>query len=253
MIRPLVIMAFCSLAALAENPGAKGPVVLELFTAEGCSSCIAADRSLEHWAANPNIIVLSEHVDYLDDIGWKDPFSSPLFSTRQLDYATAFHSKDIYAPQVVVNGEKALPGTDARAVELAIGAAMAGPRVPVTLKLVKNAACLRARNCSNVALTVGTLPANAHKSDVLLVITESGLESTVLGGENAGQRLHHAGVVRTIMRIADVDPKKPGEYTAEAHLNLRPEWVRDNLRVVVLVQDCENHRILGAASSPGPR
>lgn len=248
MIRPLFIMALYSAAVLAATPGVTGPVVVELFTTENCASCIAADQSLERWGERPGVIVLSEHVDFLDQSGWKDPFSSPLFSTRQLDYATAFGTKDLYTPQVIVNGEKALMGTDPKAVDLAISGAASSHRAQVTLQWVQNATCVRARNCSNVALTVGTLPPQSHKADVLLAIAENGLESKVEGGENNGRVLRHIAVVRMLMRLAEMDPAKPGEYAAEAYVQMRPEWIKNNVKVVVLVQDRENRHILGAAS-----
>jgi hypothetical protein len=234
--------------ALAATPGATGPVVVELFTTENCGSCAAVDRSLDRWDATPGIIVLSEFVDFLDQTGWKDPFASPVFSTRQLDYATALHTKDLYTPQVIINGEKALVGTDPKPIDVAISAAASVPRAPVTLKWVQNPTCLRARNCSNVALTVGTLPPNSHKADVLLAITENGLQSNVQTGENAGRLLRHVAVVRMLMRLAEVDPAKPGEYAAEAYVQMRPEWIKNNVKVVVFVQDRDNRHILGAAS-----
>lgn len=238
MVRPLVIIALCGGAALAATPNTGGPVVVELFTAEGCASCPAAERALERWERYPNVIVLGEHVDYWDNAGWADRFASPLFNTRQLDYANALHSRNINMPQVVVNGEKEVNGSEPRALDLAITAAMRSLRAPVTLRW----------SGSNVVMTVGKLPPNSHKADVLLAIAESGLESQVLAGANAGRRLRHPAVVRSLMHIAEMDPAKPGEYVAEARLNLRPEWVRSNLRVVVLVQDRENRRILGSAS-----
>jgi hypothetical protein len=199
----------------------------------------------------PNVIILTEPVDYLDTTTWKDPFASPLFSTRQLDYATALHNKDVATPQVVVNGEKSFPAMDVRETDLAISAASRIPRVPIALKWVRSQACMRARNCSNVALTVGTLPSLAHKSDILLAIVENHLESTVPNGPNPSVKFRHVNIVRLMMRIADADPAKPGEYSAETYLNVRPEWVRSNLQVVVFVQDRENRHILGAASLAG--
>jgi hypothetical protein len=99
-----------------------------------------------------------------------------------------------------------------------------------------------------VSITVGKLPPGSHKAEVLLAVTESGLESNVTAGENDGRRLKHAAVVRSLSRLAELDPAAPGEYTAEARLNLKPEWVRANLKLVLLVQDKENRHMLGAAA-----
>jgi hypothetical protein len=238
MIRPLAIMALCSVSVLAAGLGETGPVLVELFTAEGCSNCPAADRIMERLERNPNVILLGEHVDYLDTTGWADRFASPLFTTRQQDYANSLHLNKLYTPQVVVNGEKDVSGFESRTLDVAISAAMRSPRAPVNLRW----------SGSNVLLSVGKLPPNSHKADVLLAIAENGLESQVLAGQNAGRKLRHAAIVRSLVRIAEVDPAKPGEYVADLSLNLRPEWVRGNLKVVVFVQDRDNRRVLGAAS-----
>jgi hypothetical protein len=83
---------------------------------------------------------------------------------------------------------------------------------------------------------------------VLLAITESHLETGVGGGENAGRKLRHAPVVRTLSKLTEIEPATPGEYAAEARVNLRPEWVRTNLKLVLLVQDRTTRQIVGAAA-----
>jgi hypothetical protein len=244
MIRSLVLVLLCTVVLLAQSRGKRTerppapPVVVELFTSEGCSSCPPADNVLAVLERS-GVIVLGEHVDYWDSLGWKDRFSSPLFSSRQQDYGNAMRTGNIYTPQVVINGEKEALGSDSRAIQIAISEAARGLRAPVVLRLSSE---------QTIAIQVGKLPRGSHKADVLLAVTETGLESNVSAGENTGHKLRHAAVVRTLSRLAELDPRTPGEYTAEARLNLKPDWVRANLKLVLLVQDKENRHIVGAGS-----
>jgi hypothetical protein len=236
---------------------AQTPVVVELFTSEGCSSCPPADQLLSRLEA-PNvlrfakgkqqaislppgveIIALGEHVDYWDSLGWKDRFSSPLFSSRQQDYGKAFRLESVYTPQIVVNGEKEVLGSDSRAVQGAIGAAARDPRAEIAIMMTAD---------QKLAFKVSKLPPGSHEADVLLAVTEGGLVTPVYGGENSGRQLRHTAVVRTLSSLARLDPKRPGEYSAEAQINIRPDWNRANLRLVLFVQDRTTRHILGAAA-----
>lgn len=244
MIRPLIFVLMCAAVCMAQTrtkaaPSAStAPVVVELFTSEGCSSCPPADAVVARFDRG-NVIVLGEHVDYWDSLGWRDRYSSPLFSSRQQDYGNAMHTGNIYTPQAIINGEKEVLGSEAGAIQSAINAAGRSPRAAVELRLASE---------QTIAITVGKLPPGSHKAEVLLAVTEANLESNVTAGENNGRRLKHAAVVRTLSRLAELDPAAPGQYTAEARINLKPDWVRANLKVVLLVQDKENRHILGAAA-----
>jgi hypothetical protein len=186
------------------------------------------------------VIALGEHVDYWDQLGWKDRFSSPLFSARQQDYGRAFHLESVYTPEIVVNGQKEVLGSDPRAVEDAIGRAAKelralGVRMAMT-------------STESVSFWVGRLPSGSHEAEILLGVTESGLVTSVFGGENNGRQLRHAAVVRSLTSLGRLDPKSPGEYSAVAQLNLRQDWNRANVKLVLFVQDRVTRRILGAAS-----
>lgn len=231
-------------------------VVVELFTSEGCSSCPPADQVLLRLetprygnagrskqvvmvAPGVEVIALGEHVDYWDELGWKDRFSSPLFSARQQDYGKAFRLESVYTPQIVVNGQKEVLGSDARAVQEAISEAAKKPLAQVSIAMT---------SAETVAFRVARLLPGSHEADILLAVTESGLVTPVYGGENNGRQLRHAAVVRSLSSVGRLDPKRPGEYSAEAKLNLRSDWNRANLKLVLFVQDRTNRRILGAAS-----
>jgi hypothetical protein len=103
-------------------------------------------------------------------------------------------------------------------------------------------------SAQTVSYSVSKLPSGSHEVEILLGVTESGLVTSVFGGENNGRQLRHAAVVRTLSSLGRLDPKHPGEYSAVAQLNLRQEWNRANLTLVLFVQDRVTRRILGAAS-----
>lgn len=134
----LAIFAAPLMCTAADNDRVRVPVLLELFTSEGCSSCPPADRLLElrdqkQPVTGANLIVLSEHVDYWNRLGWKDPFSSSLYSARQDEYANRFHLGEAYTPQLVMDGRVGVVGSDGRAVESAIQKAMPEPKISIEI------------------------------------------------------------------------------------------------------------------------
>lgn len=235
----------CGAMGFAQTPS---PVVLELFTSEGCSSCVAADTlftQIENgrvsFRAPAELITLGEHVDYWDSSDWRDRFSSPLFSSRQQDYGRAFREQNVYTPMVVVNGQSTCVGSDLQCIQRAAQDAAQTPQ-----------AAVRIRNGAGndvISVSVQRLPPGGNLADVLLSFTESDLRSNILGGENRGRRANHAAVVRSMIQLSRIDEKKGGTYSADVQLNLNPRWDRRNLKLIVLVQDSTNRRILGAASS----
>jgi hypothetical protein len=240
-----IVSLSVSLAGLlnAESPEGRTPVIVELFTSEGCSSCPPADQLLSRLEkAQPvpeaDVIVLGEHVDYWNQLGWQDRFAAHLYTERQHDYAGAFALEDIYTPQMVVNGQAELNGADAQRAIREIRRAAAAPHSSVSL-LLKNAAAL--------ALAVGHFPAGTKNVEILLAITEDSLASDVRKGENAGHRLSHTGVVRSLVSLARLDARKTPDFTSEAPLRLQDDWNRENLNAVVFVADRGTRRIIGAA------
>lgn len=225
------------------------PVVVELFTSEGCSSCPPADRllaRLEQTQPIPGaqVIAVEEHVDYWNQLGWNDPFSSPQYRARQNDYAIAFHAKDIFTPQMVVNGQAAFVGSDMNRAYKEIGAAAQSETTLVGLSSRPSA---RDPDLLDLSVKVSN-PKSAkwRASNVYLAVTESGLATFVQGGENAGHRLRHAAVVRSFGVIGRVDPNGANGGELVSTLRLPHEWKRENLRAVVFVQERDTFRITGA-------
>lgn len=225
------------------------PVVVELFTSEGCSSCPPADRLLARLdQAQPitgaQVIALEEHVDYWNQLGWNDPFSSPQYRARQNDYGIAFHAKDIFTPQMVVNGQAAFVGSDMTRAYKEIGAAAQSESTLVDLTAKPSP---HDPGLLDLAVQVSNLKsAKWRASNVYLAVTESGLSTFVQGGENAGHRLRHSAVVRSFGVIGRVDPKGANGGQLVSTLRLPHEWKRENLRAVVFVQERDTFRITGA-------
>ena len=242
LLLPLVVTV-----GAAPKPGAvpppptRVPVVVELFTSEGCSSCPAADAALRELAQAQSVpgvevIALGEHVDYWNRLGWKDGFSSSAYTARQQQYATGFGSGS-YTPQAVVNGRYEFVGSRTAELATTVAKAAKAPQAAVAVSATAGTAQVQVRS----------LPAGTPAVEVLLAITESGLASPIGRGENAGLLLHHAAVVRQLLPLGQVGPA--GTFAATPALKLAPDWKRANLRVVALVQEIASRRIVGAASA----
>lgn len=219
------------------------PVLAELFTSEGCSSCPPADALLMKMdrlqpVPGARIIVLSEHVDYWDSQGWRDPFSSAQFSRRQADYARLLDS-EVYTPQLVIDGRVQFNGSDGRDILAAITRAAAKPKLPV--HIVRAA---REGGEAVVHVLVAALPSG--KSDVWVAIADESDQSSVAKGENAGRNLAHVAVVRTLNKVGSVS--KSAGFDQTVRLPLNPANLGGS-RVVVFVAQAYNP-VLGADSAP---
>jgi hypothetical protein len=240
MLRISVVAAVFAAACAAQT---RTPVVVELFTSEGCSSCPAADSLLMRLARvvpEVEVIPLGEHVDYWNHLGWQDRFSSSLFSARQQDYGRMFRLESVYTPEMVVNGQAEFNGSDEQRAAQEIRKAAEGPKALVDVSL---------QSSDTVRLKVERLPLGTKNADMFLAITEANLETTPRAGENGGRRLRHTGVVRNLTAIGHLDSKKAATYAADVKVNLNPEWRSENVRVVLFVQDRSTRRIIGAATT----
>ncbi len=228
------------------------PVLVELFTSEGCSSCPPADALLiqlekQQPVPNAQVIVLSQHVDYWNRLGWADPFSSEQFSRRQSEYAEAFGRDGIYTPQMIVDGQAEFVGSDASRARSAIAAAASLPKAALTVSFAEGASAESAR----VRAELGAAPPGLRTdtSEVMLAITETDLASSVARGENAGRHIRHTGVVRILKSLGRVNGAKP---VFESEVKLPAAWQRKNLAAVVFVQDRKTRRTLAAGIARFP-
>jgi hypothetical protein len=190
------------------------------------------------------VIVLEEHVDYWDRLGWKDPFSSEAATARQGEYGEAFGGRQVYTPQIIVDGHVEFVGSSEGEALRAIRAAGAAPKPAVHLSWA---------DAGTLAIRVEPLT-NATRGDapqVVLAIAENMLHSDVKRGENAGRALEHDGVVRQLIAAGKPDTGSTGFLSTIAVRTAR-DWNHANLRAVVFVQERHSRRVLAAAEIPYP-
>lgn len=235
------------LAALAGSLPAQGrvPVLLELFTSEGCSSCPPADRLLvklhqEQPIRNVEVIVLSQHVDYWNRLGWVDRFSSPERTKRQSWYSMRWPMR-VYTPQAIVDGEQEVLGGDGPSVVQLIRQAAKRRKGSVAIAQTVN------QDGAGFRLDVAGL-AHAGAGRVMLAIVEDNLETDVAKGENAGKTLRHAGVVRALLEAGQTT-KGDATWSGGVSAAFAEDWDRANLRAVAFVQELDSRAVvaIGAA------
>ncbi len=254
------------MCALSSGPGAvatdqpdRVPVLVELFTSEGCSSCPPADALLERMLdaqplAGVEIIGLGEHVDYWDHQGWRDRFSSTSFTERQQEYGSRFRTDSIYTPQMVVDGRSELVGSDGNAARRAIESAGTLPhgRISLAVANVADRADGPERTILPVSVMVSGLPAisRGDHADLFVAVTEDGLRSNVTRGENHGRTLTHAAVVRRLWLAGE--PRVDDGGALAVPVRLDEAWRRDRLKIVAFVQERRSRAILASAVIPVP-
>lgn len=221
----IVLLLLASTAVYAQRV----PVLAELFTSEGCSSCPPADRLLETLdrtqpVAGAQIVVLSEHVDYWDRLGWRDPFSSPLFTARQERYARLMGG-EVYTPQLAIDGRELVLGNDASAAQKAI--ARAARKLKPPLRVTAR------RDGSHAVVTVDV----DVRGELWVAVADEAARSSVARGENTGRTLTHVAVVRTLA--------KAGKERS-ARIPVRPEASR----VIAFVVDGTAVKAAGMALLP---
>ncbi|MCB4455547.1 DUF1223 domain-containing protein [Leisingera sp. McT4-56] len=224
------IAAVAALALPVYGQSAAEPVVVELYTSQGCSSCPPADALLHELAARPDVLPLALHVDYWDYIGWKDKFARPAHAKRQKGYAHAGGRRMIYTPQMIIMGQEDVVGADAVQVEEAIGKHSKQPR-PVALAVSRQGEELQIRLQAR-----GQMPAG--KLLVQLVRFTPERTVSITRGELAGRTFTYANVVEDWKVAAEWDGTQELEMSVPAP---------GGLPAAVLVQAAPFGRIVAAA------
>ncbi|PIB94475.1 thioredoxin family protein [Caulobacter sp. FWC2] len=213
---------------------AKAPVVVELFTAQGCSSCGKANQLAADLSKQDGVLALTYAVDYWDYLGWKDTFAKPGFAERQRAYAKKFALRDVPTPQMVVGGRVQVSGAKAEAVEDLVKTARRSPIDPPDMQFVGKA-----------RVAVGSGPAPRGGADVWLVRYDPREQDIVVKrGDNKGQTLVHRNVVRELVKL--------GPWAGRPKLYRLPATADDGLESVILVQGAKGGRILGVLEAAPP-
>jgi hypothetical protein len=236
---------------VAKSPSTAGdaptsPVLVELFTSEGCSSCPPADALVEQMDASQpvpgvQLIVLSEHVDYWDHDGWKDPYSSSSLTDRQNSYVRALGLKTPYTPQILIDGTAELPANNAQQVSEMLQKARTTPKVPIHI----TSATLDA----GPSVVRGHIEADGssakHNADVYAVVALDHAESQVSKGENSGRHLTYVAVVLEITKVGKLEKGKNFSHDFQVKFK-RPQTDPMPMRVVAVVQESGSGKVLGA-------
>ncbi|HEY1072954.1 DUF1223 domain-containing protein [Brevundimonas sp.] len=212
------------------------PVVVELFTAQGCAGCPDANRMLEAVANEPGVIALTYGVGYWDYLGWPDTFARPEFAARQQAYRQAMRLRNVSTPQVVVDGRRQLSGARPPELQAAINAEAAARLWPPEIEFRETG--------DRVGVGSGRPPRGG--AEVTAVIYRPGLQTVeVRQGDNRGQQVRHVNVVREVRRL--------GDWTGRSVLFALPTDSASEDNVVILVQAKADRRILSAARRTNPR
>jgi len=221
------------------------PVLIELFTSEGCSSCPPADVILQKLddyqpIAGAQLIVLSEHVTYWDQLGWKDPNSSTAFTDRQSSYENELGVKEPYTPQFIVDGGQSVSLDKVQELESAVNKEKAAPRLSVRIGEVT----VDPSDPTKVTAHIEADPAADKHADVFVAVAISHVESQVLKGENGGKHLIHVAVVQQLTKVGKISKGKP--FAQDVQLKLKSGESPKDLRLIAFAQESGPGKILGA-------
>ncbi len=229
-------------AAATGDADQRQPVLVELFTSEGCSSCPPADALLARldatqFVAGAEAIVLSEHVTYWNDLGWRDPFSMDAMTERQRQYASRFGLDSVYTPQAVIDGTTDVVGSDSTALSRAVARAAVKPKAEL---VIENA------QWTGDAIHFTVRSAARFQGRLMAALAEDETHSSVARGENAGRTLHHVAVVRVLQTMSEGGAD--GRLLT-LQLPTQGSSIGQNagLRMVVFLADHTSGRILAVA------
>ena len=218
------------------------PILVELFTSEGCSSCPPVDEFVRHIdetqpVAGAQLIVLSEHVDYWDHDGWKDKYSSPQFTERQNGYVHAMNLQTAYTPQMVVDGYIELKGSSAD-IEQTFAKELKVAKIPVRITSAKIDAP------SQLRVKIEADAPEKHGGTVWVAVALDHAASQVSAGENSGKQLQHVAVVEELRKVGKLDKGKP--FSQDIAVKLKPDTDPKNLRIIAFIQESNEGKVLGA-------
>ena len=243
----LFLVAVCGSSGWSADTGARTPILLELFTSEGCSSCPPVDVWVQKLdAAQPipgaELIVLSEHVDYWNHDGWKDPYSSAKMTERQQEYQRRFGLSDVYTPQVILDGDVVLDPSQAAQVRQDFSQLSGAPMLPVRIE----SAALDAGDPEMLTGQVAVDGASQKLGgDVYVAVALDKTVTDVLAGENDGKKLTNVAVVMSLVKIGKAEKGK--DFEQNFRVKLWNGADRSNLRVVAFVQEPGVGKVVGAA------
>jgi hypothetical protein len=233
-------------AAAQTTQTNRTPVLVELFTSEGCSSCPPADALLakldhDQPVHGAEIIVLGEHVDYWDNLGWHDRFSSHQYTDRQSQYSARLNVDSVYTPQMIVDGTDQFVGNDASHAQRSIQHAAQSSKVKLTL----SQPVVDGHKIS--AAVSSPAPMTTNRADLYAALVDPTDVTEVRSGENGGRRLQHAGVVRSLQRVGSLTELGAGPVSFS--LNAPGDAKPGQMRVVVFAQQIGQGAVLGAVSA----
>jgi hypothetical protein len=240
-------IALLLLAAAPRADGPAAPVLIELFTAEGCSSCPPADQFLGQLdAAQPipgaHLIVLSEHVDYWDSQGWPDPYASKAFTERQAAYERSLRVSEPFTPQFIVDGSVDMRLSRRELIGEQLRRAAATAKIPVSIESLSVAGG-SAPAISGVVRVEGV--SGERPCELFVAVALDHADTQVLRGENRGQHLTHVAVLRELVRLGTLAPGAASHQSFT--LALHPGLDAARLRVIAFVQRPGLGAVLGAA------
>jgi len=240
ILRPLILglvglLTLTTSLATSASALAKSPVVVELFTSQGCSSCLKADSLIGEVADRPGILALTYAVDYWDYLGWRDTFAKEDYSTRQRAYMKRMSGREVYTPQIVVNGTAETAAIHADKVDQLISKVQRAKGLPSPQ--------IRQRSDTRISVGVGRYPKSG--AEVWLVRFDPSDQSVeIKRGENRGKTMIYHNVVRELVRLGSWTGQ-PRSYTLPAQ---DADSTDDGLEGVILVQGAKGGRILGSLS-----
>ena len=253
-LRTILLVASMSIAPVSLSPSLSAnqpapppdqppvPILIELFTSEGCSSCPPVDEFVRHIdetqpVAGAQLIVLSEHVDYWDHDGWKDKYSSAQFTERQNGYVHAMNLQTAYTPQMVVDGYIELKGSSAD-IEQTFAKELKVAKIPVRITSAKIDAP------SQLRVKIEADAPEKHGGAVWVAVALDHAASQVSAGENSGKQLQHVAVVEELRKVGKLDKGKP--FSQDIAVKLKPDTDPKNLRIIAFIQESNEGKVLGA-------